>query len=87
MIEAKAAQAGLTLGEYQRRACLDSMIVQRDSVSDTRTVIHLSRIGNNLNQLARSANIQGGLDPMQTQELSEVLGIVRTAVEALIDGS
>ncbi len=62
-------------------------IIVRDNVSDRRAILTLSRIGNNLNQLARIANINGGLDPIQAQELTEILNIVRTAAEALIDGS
>lgn len=78
-IKEKAAEAGLTLSEYQRRALLDCYVIVRGNVVDAAAVRQLSAIGNNLNQLTRKAHIH---DDFDRARLHDVL----TAIDDLIMG-
>ena len=86
-IKQKARESGLpTQSEYIRRACLDAVVVVREPLADVDLIRQLAAIGNNLNQLARSANIEGWLDPVQIAELEELKTIIRTLISELTDG-
>ena len=68
-IEAKAAAAGLSAGEFLRRACLDGEVIARQALADIQLIQSLDRLaiainatGNNLNQLVRRAHIHGDCD-------------------------
>ena len=58
-IQKRAEDAGISLSEYVRQAVVNSQIVPRISRQDTDTLRKLAGEANNLNQLARQANISG----------------------------
>ncbi len=72
-VEQNAALSGLSLSEYQRRALLDCMIIQRDNILETKTVNQLSAIGNNLNQLVRKAHINNEADSHKIRETIDTI--------------
>jgi hypothetical protein len=79
-IERKAGEAGLSLSEYQRRACLSGVVVVRNSPAYGHTLRELSAIGNNLNQIARKANIHGGFDPFLAERLQAAIAAVEVVL-------
>lgn len=83
-VEAKAAQAGLPLVEFCRRAILSRRVTPRQSATDERALVELNRAGVNLNQIARAVN--GGRE--LPADFPEVLAEVRAAVAKVAgDGS
>lgn len=80
-IQEKARAAGVSLSDYRRGLYLDGRVVVRDNVGDVEAVRQLLAIGRNLNQLTKSAHIQGIADPAG---LSRVLGEIETAVKRLL---
>lgn len=65
LIEQKAAQAGLTLSEYQRRMLLDGAVITPRPLVDIGLVraldelaVQINKIGHNINQIAHVANIR-----------------------------
>ena len=81
-IKAKARGAGLTLSEYQRRACLNQPVVTRQSRADAALVQQLAGIGHNLNQLTRKAHI---FDEVERTRLNVLLSVIRRITAELID--
>lgn len=61
-VREKARAAGLTLSEYQRRACLSGRVVVRDTSVDVDAVRQLLAVGRNLNQLTKSGHINKTVD-------------------------
>jgi acetolactate synthase small subunit len=82
-IKAKAAAAGLSVSEYQRRALLDCVIVIRGNVVDINAVRQLSAIGNNLNQLTRKTHVHDEIDPAR---LNDILDNIDTIIMDIING-
>lgn len=82
-IRARCAASGLTMSEYIRSAAMHAQIIQRESIGDKRLLIQLAAAGNNLNQLARSANISGSLDPVLSERLRDTLSRLETVMDAL----
>lgn len=82
-IKAKAAEAGLSVSEYQRRALLDCVIAVRGNIVDVHAVRQLSAIGNNLNQLTRKAHIH---DEMNAAHLKHILDNLDTIIMGIING-
>ncbi len=82
----KARLAGVSCAEFQRRACLDAVIVVRENLIDQIVAEQLMKIGNNLNQLTRLAHIH---DEVNAKKLMHVLGIVEKTTLELMghDGS
>ena len=80
-IEARRERAGLPLSTYVRQMAIAGAIIQRQPLADRELIRHLAARGNNLNQLARKANIRGELDADLTDRLE---GLIST-IEALID--
>ncbi|MGI4743116.1 MAG: plasmid mobilization protein [Janthinobacterium lividum] len=68
-IAAKAKRAGLSVGDYMRRAALGKTIVERVPPELRR---QLGAAGNNLNQLARLAN-SGKLSGTGIEALNELV--------------
>lgn len=61
-VKQRATSAGKPPGAFVREAALTGQVIQqppRKISRGDRTVFELSRIGNNLNQLARAANASG----------------------------
>ena len=58
-IQKRATDAGVSLSEYVRQAVVNGQIVQRISRQDADTLRKLAGEANNLNQIARQANISG----------------------------
>lgn len=89
--KAKANEAGLFFSEYARSLLLSggsvSIVRSTHKKENVETVRALSAIGNNLNQIARSANIHGGLDPENNERLAELLPAIEKLIDRFIDGS
>lgn len=83
-VEAKAAQSGLTLSDYCRRAILGHRITASTEPQrvNTEALVELNRVGVNLNQIARVAN-RG--EPLP-RSFAETLSAVLVAVERLAAG-
>jgi hypothetical protein len=71
-IEAKAKQAGLSVGEYMRRAALGKRIVERVPPELRRL---LGATGSNLNQLTKLAN-SGRLPGAGIEQLNELITLL-----------
>ena len=75
----KATSAGVSLSSWVRRAALEEEIPSKRSEIDVNLYKELSRIGININQLARAANtaVQQGYCPQPTpsqwQELYDLI--------------
>ena len=82
----RARGAGLSLSDYARRACLQGVVVARNAEGEQaakRLAFQLASIGNNLNQIARAANIHGGLDPDRAEQLSATLAALSAVLREL----
>lgn len=77
----KVSLSGLTASEYQRQQNLNGAVIVRGNVIDVEAVKQLKYIGNNLNQLTRSAHIHGDAQP---QELKELLTALNHIISGLI---
>ncbi len=75
LIRAKAHVVGLTFSAYLRHVALGKRIRARPGQIDEDAIYHLSRIGNNLNQIARAMNTarKGVRQPVAQERLAEVL--------------
>lgn len=74
-ITSRCRQAGLTLSAFIRTMAMEGAVIQRsDSLADKKLIAGLlGALGNNLNQLARRANIQDDIDPLLASDLREAL--------------
>ena len=82
-VKQRATAADKPPGAFVREAALTAQVIQtppRKASRADRAVLELSRIGNNLNQLARAANVSGRF----TAE--ESIQAVLDAVMAIIKG-
>lgn len=68
-IQDKAAHAGLSLSEYQRQACLETVVLAKDPLADLRLIRELNAIGVNLNQLTRKTHIHEEYDAVHLRAL------------------
>jgi hypothetical protein len=75
---ARAEAAGLSPGRFLRHAALGQSLGRKVEMT---ALAQLARVGNNLNQVARSLNAG---DPTAVVGLEEVLSEVRLAVRGLI---
>ena len=83
--KSKADAAGMTLSEFVRYTLESAVVLVRDPVGDVALIRQMAAIGNNLNQLTRSANIEGWLDPFQIAELEELNAMIRKSLAVLTD--
>ncbi len=83
-INDNAKKAGLSLSDYQRKACLEPIIVAKDNVVDKDLVHQLLKIGNNLNQLTKHAHVHRSYD---SDRLHFILDRIETLVFGMIDGT
>ncbi|MEZ4938757.1 MAG: plasmid mobilization relaxosome protein MobC [Crocinitomicaceae bacterium] len=58
-IQARAAQASMTVSEFVRQMALNGKVVIKESQADFELMDQLRRIGVNLNQLTRKAHVRG----------------------------
>ncbi len=77
----KVRSSGLSASEYQRQQNLNGAVIVRGNVLDVEAVKQLKYIGNNLNQLTRSAHIHGDTEP---QELKQLLAALNHIISGLI---
>jgi hypothetical protein len=78
-VKAAAAAAGMTPGAYIRQTALGATVRQRRGVKADAAIRELSRVGNNLNQLARSYHVSGRVPEPERLDatLTELLEIIR----------
>ena len=84
IINDNAKKAGLSLSDYQRKACLEPIMVMKDNVIDKKVIFQLMKIGNNLNQLTKHANIHRSYD---SERLHFLLDQLEPLIFGMIDGS
>jgi len=90
-IEVKADSAGMRLGEYLRATALKRKIPRSVPKINREIYIELIRIGNNINQLARIANVGSkrgeklNLEMSKLEELSQYLDQLKLEVLAISD--
>jgi uncharacterized protein (DUF1778 family) len=86
-LEAAAAAKGARLSEYVRELCLRqsaATVAGATRNPDAKALAdQLSRIGNNLNQIARVANTKGATPHLY--ELRMVTGMVKAAIARVLD--
>ena len=83
-VEDRAFGAGLSAAEFVRRCALGTPIPPSRSRSDDAVLVALTRIGVNINQMARATNSG---QPPAAAELHAALAELRDALAKLIDGS
>ncbi|MCY1300371.1 Bacterial mobilization protein (MobC) [compost metagenome] len=76
-IFAKANDLQLSVADWLIRAALDREIIPPRSVWDAESISQLSRIGNNLNQLAHWANTGMPVDDSALREVAAELRVLR----------
>ena len=81
LIRTKAADAGWSVSRFVRETSLGAEVKQRRQHPLADIIYHLSRIGNNINQLAAVANLEARLS--REQELDAALAEVLAVVQAL----
>lgn len=83
-IEAKAAASGLSTAEYcRRRVCGYRLPPPLKSAVPPILLAELSRVGNNLKQIAHSANAGRALPAMAAQTLTELRDLMNKIVAIL----
>ena len=82
-IQAKAEAAGITVSDLARRRLLDYRL--RQSGQEREILLHLARIGGNINQLARWANTHKGR--IETIEMISRLDELQAGIKALAGDS
>lgn len=81
LIKNKAEKAGMSLSEFQRRACCDAVVIVRESSVDRKFINQLLAVGNNLNQITHKIHIHNEYD---REELNSVLGRIDTLLTELL---
>lgn len=86
-IEARAAQAGLPLSEFARRAITGAKIAPPPTGEAVPPALlaELGRIGNNVNQIAHAANIGRelrGLAEITLADLRELVAVITSKLDA-----
>lgn len=82
-ISQKAKDLRLSVADWLIRAALDREILPPRSVWDRRSIHQLSRIGNNLNQLAHSANMGLLVDDAALRDIALELRALRGQLDDL----
>lgn len=75
-IEAKAAQAGVIVTEFMRRAALGQPVQQRPAIAADAVLYELNRIGVNLNQITARMHLTGELADSLPDTLAELRGVM-----------
>jgi len=84
LLSEEASKIGLTANELARsfaRTPKGRISVKMHAQSDPAFIAELKRIGNNLNQLAKHANLYGDLPPQLEATCQEVRAIIVEAAE------
>lgn len=76
IIEVKAKESGLTISEYIRKTATGAKVKKRPNLETEKILYQLAKIGANLNQLTRQANIgnynQNEID-IASKELTQII--------------
>ena len=72
LIEREAAAAGLDRAEFTRRRLLGQRVTPSRVIADERLLVEINRIGVNLNQIAKAANLGKTMEHMLAATLDEV---------------
>ena len=85
-LKAQSERTGLTMSSVMRSAWKRLKIVELPPTDFTETVTQLRRIGNNLNQLARAANMGEVHIPQIQEVLREIAATDRKLTKILAGG-
>lgn len=77
-IEEQAANAGMTLSQYQRLRLLKKKVPPRRASADQALLIALNRVGTNLNQIAAKVNAGRSLGSDFPVVLAEIKALIRS---------
>lgn len=83
-VDAQAAAAGLTTAEYVRRRVLGLRVDPAPAAADERLLLELSRVGNNLNQIARNLNTER---PVHRMDFDQTFTDLQTVMVNLVERS
>ena len=84
-IEEKMAQLGiLNMSAYIRKMALDGYCIRLDLSSIREKTNQISRIGNNVNQVAKRANETGSIYPDDIRELQKKFDEIIAAEKAIL---
>jgi hypothetical protein len=79
-IEARAAQAGLSMSDYTRQMAMTGHVIVREPVADIQLITRLNgiaselnAIGRNINQMTRLANIHQKMDAPRLDDIAAAL--------------
>lgn len=78
----RADLCGRPLSTYVREVVLGKVPRARPGRFDQQAIYHLGRIGGNLNQIARTANVTGRIE--ETRRLREALDELLAALRSLV---
>ena len=81
MIEAKAAQAGLTMSAYMRQMALHGQVMEREPVADKEFIFELKAQGRNFNQYQRKLN---ALHIHEPEEVRRIIKRIENMLDALL---
>lgn len=83
-VEARRAASGLSMSEFLRQQALEGAVIQRKPLADKRLLSELAAIGNNLNQIARKANMTDHIDNPVMDRVREMLCHLDDLLDELI---
>lgn len=86
-IKHHAENSELLFSDYVRFMLMYGENVSRQTEQEDKLIMALSRIGNNVNQLARKAHIREGFSTDQNERLDDLLETIGDYIEELRHGS
>lgn len=85
LIDARQEQSGIeNKGAFYRKMLIDGYVVKTDPVALKEVTIGMSRIGNNVNQIARRANQNGRISAKDLNEVKEKLDELWQLVKSIV---
>ena len=85
LFQKKVKQSGLSQQNYIMKCVLDKPVISLDRAEMHRILVELSRLGNNLNQIARMQNKYGYLaDQKMISEMKEKLEAIWQQLRSLV---
>lgn len=83
LLDMKAKSAGISKSDYLRNMILFGTSQKQTTFSDEaadRLILEISRIGTNINQIARYVNMQKSIDGVDVQNLINEFGDLQSAL-------
>ncbi len=85
LIDARQEQSGIeNKGAFYRKMLIDGYVVKTDPVALKDITVGISRIGNNVNQIARLANQNGRISAKNLNDVKEKLDELWQLVKSIV---